>query len=286
MIPENTIASPPHVSGFSYPVKQPGDLLVDWELAGVALNDPSQGLAVKLWTLEALYNETTGLQDVTVSAPGVVPTVLFSGAGITEVALAFDQNMNPFVAYMQSGAPKIYWYDPIIPGMTTTALAAGCYDLRACLDEKRAFNVAESDIVLSYIRAGNLCVRYQRDRYGVEYVLHTDIEPGFRLNSVAMNNGFRLQFSLAKFVNPLVANPDESSVGQGETVKIPVLNNDTYYSQPVRLSQLSDIPKITRQPIIGFVSVNPDGTVNFVAPRGFLGQITFEYEIQTPPENE
>lgn len=194
MIPENVIASSPRISGFSYPVKQPGDFLVDWELAGVALNDPSQGLAVKLWKLEALYNETTGLRDVTVSAPGVTPTVLFSGVGVTEVALAFDQNMNPFVAYTQSGAPKIYWYDPLIPGMTTTVLPAGCYDLRACLDEKRAFDVANSDVILSYIRSGNLCVRCQRDRYGIEYVLKSGLGAGARLVSAAMNLGSRLQW--------------------------------------------------------------------------------------------
>lgn len=196
MIPENTLSSEPHVSGFSYPVKQPGDFLVDWELAGVALNDPSQGLAVKLWTLEALRNKTTGLQDVTVSAPGVAPTVLFSDTGITEVALAFDQNMNPFVAYQQESAAKIYWYDPTTPGMTHTTLPAGCYDLRCTLDDKRSFSVANSDIVLSYIRAGNLCVRYQRERFGIETILRSGIGTNARLVSMAMNSGSRMQWRL------------------------------------------------------------------------------------------
>lgn len=199
MLPDNTLSPKAFVDGFSFPVKQPGDLLVDWELAGVALNDPSEGLMVKLWKLTVEPNTDTGFQDVVVSAPGVAPTVLFSGNGITEAALSFDQNMNPFVAYLQSGVPKIYWYDPTIPAMTHTTLPAGCYDLRCTLDDKRQFNVGESDVVLGYVRAGNLCVRYQRERYAVENVLRTSIGSNARLVSMAMNNGARLQFRLRSY---------------------------------------------------------------------------------------
>ena len=200
MLPDNTLSPKAFVDGFSFPVKQPGDFLVDWELAGVALNDPSQGLMVKLWELNVKLNTDTGFQDVVVSAPGVSPIVLFSGNGITEAALSFDQNMNPFVAYLQSGVPKIYWYDPTIPAMTHTTLPAGCYDLRCTLDDKRQFNVGESDIVLGYIRDGNLCVRYQRERYAVENVLRAGIGGSARLVSMAMNTGSRLQFRIRGYV--------------------------------------------------------------------------------------
>lgn len=200
MLPDNTLSPKAFVNGFSFPVKQPGDFLVDWELAGVALNDPSQGLMVKLWELNVKPNTDTGFQDVVVSAPGVSPIVLFSGNGITEAALSFDQNMNPFVAYLQSGVPKIYWYDPTIPAMTHTTLPAGCYDLRCTLDDKRQFNVGESDIVLGYIRAGSLCVRYQRERYAVENVLRAGIGASARLVSMAMNTGSRLQFRIRDYV--------------------------------------------------------------------------------------
>lgn len=204
MLPDNALSDQARVSGFSFPVKQPGDLLVDWELGGVYLNDPSQGLHVKLWKLEAKPNIDTAQVDVIVSAPGGVAVgeperVLFSGADITEVALSFDQNMNPFVAYMQGGDPKIYWYDPTVPGMTHTTLPAGCYDLRCTLDDKRSFNVTDSDIVLGYIRAGNLCIRYQRERYLTEHILRAGIGSNARLVSMAMNNGSRMQFRLRNY---------------------------------------------------------------------------------------
>lgn len=204
MMPDNELSSSAVVSGFSFPVKQPGDLLVDWELAGVYLNDPSQGMLVKLWRVDAIVNKETGSVDVTVSAPGgVTPTeqtrVLFSGNDITEVDLAFDQNMNPFIAYMQAGQPKIYWYDPTASGMIHTNLPAGCYDLRCTLDEKRAINISNSDIILGYIRAGNFCIRMQRDRYLIEYVLRSGVGLNARLVSLAMNRGYRLQFRLRNY---------------------------------------------------------------------------------------
>lgn len=199
MLPDNTLAPKAFVAGFTFPVKQPGDEREDWELGGVAINDSSEGLQVKLWHAELIANEDTGLIDVVVDAPGVAKTVLFSGNGISEIALSFDQNMNPFVAYLQGGMPKIFWYDPTVPGMVHTTLPSGCYDLRCTLDDKRQFNVGDSDIVLGYVRAGNLCVRYQRDRYSVETVLRSGIGGNARLVSMAMNTGSRLQFRLRSY---------------------------------------------------------------------------------------
>lgn len=206
MLPDNTLSEQAHIAGFSFPVKSPlpEDKLQDWELGGVYLNDPSKGLQVKLWHVRIEVNIDTAEVDVIVSAPGGVAVgeperVLFSGADITEVALSFDQNMNPFIAYMQGGDAKIWWYDPTVPGMTHTTLPAGCYDLRCTLDDKRSFNVGASDIVLSYVRAGNLCVRYQRERYDTETILRAGIGANARLVSMAMNRGSRMQWRLRNY---------------------------------------------------------------------------------------
>lgn len=208
MIPNGGLSDKAHIAGFQFPVKStsPEDRLQDWELAGKYLNDPSDGLMVKVWrvALERTDDPVSEVLNVTLHAPGGVSLsessrVLFSGEGITEVALAFDQNMNPFIAYMQDGMPKIYWYDGNIPGMTHTNLPAGCYDLRCTLDEKRAFNVSNSDIVLSYLRGGNLCARYQRDRYENEYILKSSVGANAELISMAMNVGSRLQWRMRGF---------------------------------------------------------------------------------------
>lgn len=202
MIPENRLSTTAVRSGFSYPVKSafPEDKLQDWELAGIALGDASAGLDVKLWHCVLEIDKDTSVGSVYVEAPGVAKTFLFSGVDITEVALAFDQNMNPFVAYQQGTAARYFWFDPLIPGMTHTTLPAGCRDLRCTMDEKRLFDIANSDIVLSYIQSGNLCVRYQRDRYLVETILKAGAGSEAQLVSMAMNNGRRLQWRIRNYV--------------------------------------------------------------------------------------
>ncbi|CAA2409780.1 Putative phage tail protein [Xanthomonas phage Suba] len=198
MIPEGTLSTKSVVSATADPVKQPGDFLVDWERAGKNLNDPSEGLLVKLWTLSV--DTVDEVQQVKVSAPGVDEIVLFTGTEITEASLAFDQNMRPFVAFVQANQAKIYWYDSSVPGQITTVLPAGIKTPRCTTDEKREWHTAISDIVLSYIRAGNLCVRYQRERYQIEHVLK-GVGSTAELVSVGVNAGGRLQFRCRKVSN-------------------------------------------------------------------------------------
>ena len=202
MLPENTLSTQAVVTGYPDPVKAPGDFLVDWERAGVYLNDPSQGLLAKLWTVRGVPNDETGEVEVWLSAPGgVTPDestrMLFSAVGITEVALSFDQNMNPFVAYVQSGSARMYWYDSVLGEQTHTDLPAGARTPRCTIDDKRSFNVANADNVLAYVKGGNLVVAYQRERYSVEHVL-ASVGPAAELLSVAMNSANRLQFRVRK----------------------------------------------------------------------------------------
>lgn len=204
MLPQDgQLSSRAQISGFAYPVKGPlpEDNLQDWELGGVALNDPSQGLMVKVWHLQATKRAGSDDVDVTVSAPGVAPTLLFTVPGITEVALAFDQNMNPFVAYHQGSDAKIYWYDPTIPGMTHTTLPSGIRTMRCTMDERRAELVADGDIILAYIREGNFCVLYQRERYEVEHVMRTGVGARCELVSMARNRGNRIQWRFRNYEN-------------------------------------------------------------------------------------
>lgn len=178
----------PHIAGFQVPVKTllPTDKLQDWELGGIALNDPSAGLTVQVWKFTLEVDPDTGDSSVYTEAPGFPKTLLFTTlAGyFTEIAGAFDQNMNPLVAYQESGTPKFWWWDPTAGAMVHTTLPTGCIDLRCSLDDKRRFNVEESDIILSYVRGGSLYYRRQRDRYLTEYLLQDNVS---RLVCSAMN---------------------------------------------------------------------------------------------------
>jgi hypothetical protein len=159
---------------------------VDYERGGVALRDASQGLDVKDWKLRFVSPE------VRISADGVAETVLFSEAGITEVSLAFDQNMNPVVAYVQTGTAKIRWYDSLAEAQVISTLPAGSVSPRLSLDDKRALQSGTSDVILAYVRDDALYFRAQRDRFEVEYLLKEAV--GGLLVRIGMNTIGRLQF--------------------------------------------------------------------------------------------
>lgn len=136
--------------------------------------------------------------DVVVSAPGGVAPgeasrVLFSEPGITELSLSFDQNMNPFVAYVKDGVAMKYWYDSVAGSMQHKALPAGSRSPKCTIDDKRGFNVGNSDNLLAYIRNGWLVVTYQRDRYEVEHQL-AQVGNNAELVSVGMTAANRVQF--------------------------------------------------------------------------------------------
>ena len=173
------------------------------EAGGVALNDPSEGLFYQSWTLR--YFPATGNMQIEDEAGG--KTSLFVRSGITEIDLAFDGNMNPFVAFVENGDAKFWWYDTSLPGTTFTTLPAGSLTPRCCMDDKRLFQDASRDIILCYVNAGKLVYRESSDRYTVEYTLqdpflHPTLELPAVIKKVGMNEKFRLQW-LCDLANPI-----------------------------------------------------------------------------------
>jgi len=198
MIPEDRLSSQAIFSSTEVPIPQPGDL-VSRELGGVALQDASQGLRVKVWECTTIPREPPLLDDVIVYADDVAPVVLFSSLSITQVSLAFDQLMHPFVAFVSNGEAKFFWFDTTIEDNVITDLPAGSTSPRATLDDHREAQTASSDIILTYIRDGNLYYRQQRDRYLSEILLYADINsllPAPYVEYVAMNDVGRLQFKI------------------------------------------------------------------------------------------
>lgn len=189
MIPNNQLTPTPLPTAF---IDGAGTLtgpLVDTEMGGVGLNNPSQGSQVQMWDIKYVGN------DVIVSAPNTADTVLFIYAGITELSLAFDQNMNPFVAFTDAIGSRYWWYDSVAGGYVFSAyLPSTVKNLRCTLDDKRSQITGSDDIILAYMNGTSLCYRQQRDRFATEYVLKTNA--GSALFAVGMNVNYRLQFVL------------------------------------------------------------------------------------------
>ena len=199
MIPQRSLIQPPQGSAFLSPDATPITNLTDYQLGGIGLANPSQGLQVQNWFLEVLGTGTgTYIQ---ISALNTSPIFMFTSPNITWARLAFDQNMHPFIAFINQTGPGYWWYDPLIPGQTFVFMTSDVTNPCCTMDDKRPLEtrLGTNDIILAYTRIGNLFYRQQRDRYQTEYLLYTNINtilPNPTLNKIGMGAGNRLQFQI------------------------------------------------------------------------------------------
>ena len=167
------------------------DRLLDFELGGSAISDPSQGLLGHTWSCRAVGDSIQLRRDSDAWAE------LLTFASPYEIAFTFDQNMRPLVA-MATRAKQLslYWYDPVVAGYVTTTLGQG-RSPRMTLDDKRPFAGQYSDALLGYVKGKQLVYRMQRDRFLVEYPVLSDIPGHARLKHFGMCDNLRVQFTVS-----------------------------------------------------------------------------------------
>ena len=164
-------------------------LTESWESGGVGLSDTSQGLVSHIWRAwtdsKVIYIQRSDL-------PKDTSKILLAAPDITELDLTFDQNMRPVLTYVSGGIAKLYWYDTVSQSQTITDFP-NAQNPRVSLDDKRAFNTANSDVIFAYINNDQLCCRYQSERYGIEHVLH-QLPPKTQLVKIGMGTANRFLF--------------------------------------------------------------------------------------------
>lgn len=200
MIPEERLSTSVVYAPYLYPDGLDISPLVDWEMGGVALQDPSEGLRVKVWKARLYIDVATAVGTVYLGADDVPEVELFQRTGITQISLAFDQNMQPFIAFEEDGQGWFWWFDTTMATHVFTQLPLGSVAPQCCLDDKLDETTALSDIILAYTRGGALYYRQQRDRYTVETELAASVA-GTVLR-VGMNQGRRLQFAVGIMESP------------------------------------------------------------------------------------
>lgn len=174
MLPQGELSTQLMYAPFQYPDIIPPLQNEDYEYGGIGLQDPSRGLMYQVWTLR-LEVDDLGIGHVLLSASNYPETEQFSAAGITDISLTFDQNMNPVIAFYENGQAKLWWYDLTIEQQTFTTFPAGTGVPKCTLDDKRASQTSVSDVLVFYTKDSNLYYRQQRDRYATEYLLHTGV---------------------------------------------------------------------------------------------------------------
>lgn len=203
MKPRVSLSSPVEWSQFLPPDDRTSTPLLDWELGGINLSDSSQGLQVQPWSV--FVTGTGSATKIYVNSSTTGNVFLFSQPYISWVRLAFDQNMHPVVSFVSNGAPYLYWYDPILHSETFTPLFTDIQFPCVTLDDKRPEEtfLGNSDVVLSYVRGGELIYCLERDRYGVEYVWDATISTKYanpQVNKIGMNENYRLQLEMTESI--------------------------------------------------------------------------------------
>jgi len=171
------------------------DRKISYQWGPVQVQDPSQGLLVKLWTLRA-----EGTAAVLSAAGSPTVTVFTRAAALDNVSLAFDQNGRPCVCFEEEGTGDsyLYWFDPVPQEPTFMPIPGDSVSPRITLDDARQFNIANSDVILGYVRAGVVRYRRQRDRFQDEYTptIGDGGSPATAtaLHHISMNSKLRLEF--------------------------------------------------------------------------------------------
>lgn len=192
-LPNDALSTDPVRAPFIYPDSKPFNTREDWELGGVANGDPSQTISFQPWRV--WFEEgALWIEPENKSHP---PEKVVETAGAIYVSLSFDRNARAVVAWMWQGYMYLYWYDSQRGGFVTDVFPGACP--RLCHDDKRVSQVSSSDVLFFYLYQGNLCVRYQRDRYGVEHVLGP-VPPKVALLRVGMGTNLRVQIEAMQTV--------------------------------------------------------------------------------------
>lgn len=193
-MPENQLSPDPIMGDYLSPDDRiRSSLLIDYELGGIGIGDPSQGLQCQVWETRLF----TGIIQTRPESGGVWYDIV-SGASITEISLAFDQVMRPSVAFVDSGNSKFYWYDANSTSYVTTDLI-GATSPVVMMDDKRDMEVGLNDVLLFYLLSGRVKHRRQRDRYLIEYDLAAVPTGTTRIRRSGMTraNRIMLEFELA-----------------------------------------------------------------------------------------
>lgn len=191
MLPDNTLTELDRAS-FLPPRNKSQTATKCWELGGIALSDTSEAMQY-YW-----YGYVKG-KGIYLQRSGAEPVAVLAFAGdVTEMSFSFDQNMRPTIAYVENGVAKLYWYDASAAKNVLT-LYPNITNPRLSLDDKRKFNIGNSDIIFAYVIDHNrLCYRLQRERYGAEHVLLTDttksVDEPLKLNVIGMSTANRFLF--------------------------------------------------------------------------------------------
>lgn len=192
MIPENSIKLRTNVTRMLAPDVDKVSGLTDSEWGGSDIKNTDSGFLVHIWTVRVEDDK------VLLFRGDNFHSILLVQDGITDIALTFDQTMNPVLAWRNIDNELILRsFDALTQTFIQTSFGLGKCP-RLSLDDKRPIAVGISDIIFAYIKNNSLCYRQQREAFLIEYVIVNNLHPSQRLDRIGMG-GLQFQFELSSY---------------------------------------------------------------------------------------
>ncbi|ABW23124.1 hypothetical protein SPCB_047 [Pseudomonas phage vB_PaeP_SPCB] len=164
--------------------------VLDFCDGGVAIQDPSQGMLVRVWRTELRQDGTyLGYED------GSNEIRIGGGIedGISTMSLDFDSNMNYVCAFVRADRTGAISYYNVQQGRRLLVELGQVDYAKVALDDKRPGATAWAQVIVPYTRNGNLYVRTQNENYTEEH-LEVDTGKVFRpLVKCGMGTNLRFQ---------------------------------------------------------------------------------------------
>ena len=185
------------VAPFQYPDNiSSSSELVDYEMGGLAIQNPSKGLRYQMW--KGWWDSTDSTAYLEPEDTGIAIPI-HTASNVEEFCFTFDQNMRWSTACRFSGDTVEHrWYDTSVAAYVTTTYPS-ITSVRLALDDKRDMQVqlGGTDMIMTYISGGQVKWRIQRDRFLTEYI-HPGpaISESFRISHFGMSTKNRLQWRI------------------------------------------------------------------------------------------
>ena len=187
-IPEDRASTAPVIGNLLPPADRFRPDLTAYHLGGIGIQDPSQGLEVQVWVAQGYANRVDVFPE---NDPAAAVTFVSGATRVEFVALAFDQNMRPVIAYTDAGVTKLFWYDSSAADYVTTEYPTAQSPFCVMDDTRPSATLTGRNDVLFFYIDGGLKYRQQRDRYQTEYTLSA-VSSG-RIARAGMTDALRLQ---------------------------------------------------------------------------------------------
>lgn len=182
MLPNNILSSSAVPADFMSP--QRSNQLVDYEYGASTLQNPETGMDAVLW--KCFYDDGfikfSHLDQI---------QIMLAVDNVTALSFAFDLNMNPLITYCTEKHCYLWWYDATQAKQVTTNLGTEISFPQLSLDERRAVESSNADVIFAYIKNNKLYIRIQRERFQIEH----ELTQAKRLVQIGMMKNNRFGFA-------------------------------------------------------------------------------------------